>query len=619
MISKKNIVTVFLLLSFLGLYAQEPSDAQRVNVHFSELALGDVLEQISATYNVRFSYGNDHLKLQKKISFHSEGKTLRATLEQLFDDNNIIYAKIGSQLVLKPGTLKDKKRKERQKRKREREEKREERDKETLERGTLFDFDIRSEIIGTTKDAPPIKTIERQLIPTTEIEPLVTKYIGDVDYENTLESKETNRVSAGKYKTIKTSVGQFSVLPFLASNTRYRNRYNVFSFNVLWGINAGVNGLEIGAIGNTIKRNVHGVQLAGFFNNIEGHVYGIQSSGVLNITKGDIVGWQLAGLWNLGNNIYGTQISILGNIARDLYGMQFGAVSNIATDVYGFQVSGLFNFANGKLFGSQIAGFGNVAWGGKSAVQFANIFNISAKAQFQIAGFLNAAQLVEGAQIGGLINIAKAVKGTQLGVINTTKDLEGAQIGIINNAQTANGLMLGLINIVDSIKGVPIGLINIVRKNGYNRIEVFGGDGTYVNFGAKFGYERYYHILQTGWKVSEDNIYTWTIGIGVGSKLRLNKVLHTNFELLTAHVNEYGYWTPELNMLNQFRVTLDLKIRDRVSLFCGPVFNALVSRLYNEDSQKYGSNIMPYTLFDQTNREGTNLKMWIGFAAGLRF
>lgn len=618
MINKKNIITVVLLLSFLGLYAQKPSDAQRVNVHFADVSLKDILAQISADYQIQFSYGNDHLALHQKISFHSEGKNLEATLEQLFEDNNIVYRTIGSQLVLKPGSNKNRKRKARQKRKERRDAIREERDKETLERGTLFDFDIHSEIIGNTDLSLEEEELERDPIPTDPIQAIHTEEIGGVYYRDTLQKETTNHVAPGKYRSIKTSLGQFSVLPFLASNVKRRNRFNVFSFNLVWGINGGVNGFEFGLVGNSIQRHVHGLQIGGFFNNAGGHLYGTQISGILNIVKGDIVGLQAAGLWNLGGNIYGSQVSVLGNIARDLYGMQFGGLSNIATDVYGFQVSGLFNFANGKLYGSQIAGFGNIAWGGKSAVQFAGLFNISAKAQFQIAGFFNSAQSIDGAQLGGL-NMAKNVKGVQMGVVNTTKDLEGLQVGVINHAKKATGLMLGLINVVDSIKGAPIGLINIVNKNGYNRIEVFGTDAMYVNLGAKFGFEKYYHIVQVGWRVGADNVFTWTAGIGVGTKLKLNKALHFNFELLSSHVNENDLWTKELNLLNQFKTTLDIRVRDRVSFFVGPVFNALLSGLYDENTQLHGSDIMPYTLFDQTNQKGTNLKLWIGFTAGLRF
>jgi len=619
MVNKKNIVTVVLLLSFLGLYAQEPSDAQRVNVHFSKTSLSSVLEQLSTRYDIQFSYGNDHLKLHQKISFHSEGKSLDATLEQLFADNNIVYASIGNQLVLKSGKRKTKKRKKRQERKEKREEEREERDKETLERGTLFDFDIHSEIVGRKELEENVEQeIKRVLLSTEEIEPLIAKDIGgEVSYEEALKPNYRGPVIVKEYKKLKNQIGQVSVLPFLSTNRRNFGKTNILSLNIFWGINGGLNGFEVGGIGNTIKRNVNGMQVGGLFNITNGHSYGAQITGGVNMTKGDVAGLQLAGLCNLGSNVYGTQVSSLANVARNMYGMQLSGLSNMATDVYGFQVSGLFNFANGKLFGSQIAGLGNVAWGGKSAVQFAGVFNTSAKAQFQVATLFNAAQEVEGAQIAA-INIAKKVKGIQFGVVNSTKDLKGVQIGIINTSKRAKGLLIGIINVVDSIKGVPIGLINIVKKNGYNRLELSGGDAMYVNFGAKFGAKRLYHILQLGWRLDKENAYSWSLGVGMGTMVNINKKMHLNLELVASHVNEERLWTTELNLLNQFKLTFDIKLAGQVSFFVGPTFNAQVSKLYNEDTQQYGSNIMPYDFYDQTGN-GTNLKMWVGFTAGLRF
>ena len=613
MANKKHIITVLLLLSFLGLYAQRPFDAQRVNVHFSKTPLKEVLNHISTYYKVQFSYGNDHLRLDEKISFYSEGKTLAETLEALFEENNILYATIGNQLVLKQGKLKDKRRKARQKRKK----RREQRKQETLERGTLFDFDIHSEIIGKVEEEESPEERAQFIIPTDEIEPLIAKSIeGKVRYEETLE-KESNYVGPNKYRALRTRFGQYSVFPFLSSNGRNLGTCNVLSFNMFWGINGGVNGIEIGGIGNTIKRNVHGVQLGGIFNMAKGHLHGSQFAGVFNAIKGAVVGTQVAGFWNIGSNVYGAQLSSLSNIARDLYGFQIGGLSNLATDVYGLQISGLFNFANGKLFGTQIAGFGNIAWGGHSAVQFAGVFNKAAKAQFQFASLANVAQTIDGAQIGA-INVANKVSGIQFGAVNSTKELSGVQIGIINASENAQGVMIGIINVVDSIKGVPLGLINIVKRNGYNRFEFSGGDAMYVNFGGKFGSKRLYHILQGGWRIASDNTYAWSMGAGVGTAVGINRLLDFNFEFLVSHVNEEDIWTTELNLLNQIKFTLDVKIGDRVSLFLGPTFNLHVSRLYNPDTNTYGSSIMPYHFYTSTVR-GTNVTLWVGINAGIRF
>lgn len=135
--NKTTIITVALLLYFLGLYAQKPSDAQGVYVQFSGTPLGDALAQISEAHHVQFSYGNDHLELNKKIYFHSEGRSLEQTLAQLFEDNNILYTYIGNQIVLKQGKKRDQRRKERQEKKKKREEEREVRDKQTLDRKSV--------------------------------------------------------------------------------------------------------------------------------------------------------------------------------------------------------------------------------------------------------------------------------------------------------------------------------------------------------------------------------------------------------------------------------------------------------------------------------------------------
>lgn len=614
MINKKNIWILALLLSFCKLHAQH------VEVHFSNVSLEKVLVEISKKYKVQFSYSNNYLKLDKKISFHSKGKTLQATLEDLFGANNIVCAKIGSQLVLKPNKKKDKKRSERKRRKKKRREKREQKDQQTLKRGTLFEFDLHSELMGSTTTVVPVKEekVERDFISTNEIQPVISEGIaGYIDHENVLKSQQATYVDPGKQKKAKVRALQFSILPFLGSNGRNFWASNVVSMNLFWGLNGGLHGFEMGGIGNSITGKVHGLQVGGMFNTAKKNLVGMQLAGLLNMTKGNVFGMQLGGIFNWGSDVYGSQIGGLGNVARQLYGMQLSGLSNMASDIYGFQIAGILNFANGKLFGSQIGGVGNIAWGGRSAVQFAGGFNMSAKAQFQIAGLFNVAQNIEGAQLG-TANIAKKVIGMQFGVVNTTRSLVGGQIGVINIAKKATGIMIGLINVVDSVKGLPLGLINIVKKNGYNRLELLGSETMYINLGAKFGARYLYHIVQAGWRINQDNSYAWSVGLGLGTMLPINEQIHLNLELLTSHVNETDLWTSSLNLLNQFRVTMDLRISEKTSFFFGPSFNLQISNLYNKDTQEYGSAIVPYTLYNQTHN-GTNLKMWIGGVLGLRF
>jgi len=610
MINKKNIVTVFLLFSFLGLFAQEPPISQGVNVHFFNTPLGEILDFLSEQHDIQFSYSNNRLKLQKKVTFHSEGKTLQATLNQFFEENNIAYANIGNQLVLKPVKRQEQMRKKRRKRQKERKE----RKQKTLERGTLFDFDFHNEISTFVKE----KEVVRPPKPTKQIAPIQVRSIGN-GIEGYHQDIKIEPVDTFYFRRkLKNRIGQLSIFPFISTNRLNLNKANILSFNIFWGLNGGLNGIEVGGIVNAIRRHMHGVQLAGFFNHVQGHAYGLQWAGIANATNKDFIGGQLSGVLNLNQNTYGTQWTLLFNVTKDLYGFQVVGLTNIATNVHGLQVAGMLNFANGKLAGVQVAGLGNLAWGGNSAIQFAGGFNRSAKAQFQIAGVYNEAQVVEGAQIGG-INIANQVKGLQVGAINHTDTLEGVQIGLLNSANNAKGVTIGIVNVLDSIHGLPFGLINIVKNNGYNRFELGGADALYLKIEGKFGAPRLYHIVHLGWRPSSVGLHSWSAGLGLGTVIPINKQFHLNAELLISHVNEEQFFSKHWNLLNQFRFTWDIRLSDQSSFFLGPTFNLMYSDRYHAETNTYGSQLMPYTLFDQTNSNNHNIKMWIGASAGLRF
>lgn len=613
MIIKQAIVTVFLLFTFLGLNAQIPFMPKRVNVHFFDVALKDILTEFSQTYRLQFSYSKDHLLLDQKLRFSSNSLSLDKTLQLFFKENNIACNKIAGQWVLKSIIPKKKRQLNRQQKKQHRKAQRQKRKKATLERGTLIERDLYLDIISKSvpkKDIPP-KVYANKAIKTLKVDRIGQPY-------ETRDHVDINqkRVIAVDRPFTKMHFAQISILPFLSSNGVLNHRYQALSFNVFWGMNTGVNGLELGLVGNSLKKQLRGLQIAGFFNHVNGKMLGLQLAGLLNMVHKEVYGLQAAGLWNVADHVYGAQLSNLANISNSMRGLQVAGLTNIAAEVYGFQLAGLLNFSNGQLIGSQIAGFGNIAWGGKSAVQLAGIFNSSAKAQFQGCAIYNHAQIIEGMQLGSF-NISRQVKGAQIGLVNSCKRLKGAQIGLINHAKNAAGLMLGLINVADSVQGASIGLINII-KNGYNRLEISGSESVYLNFGAKFGLKKFYHIVQGGWTVNSDNVYAWSMGLGIGTALSLKERFQINFELLTAHLNENTLWTAQLNLLNQFKITLDILLSDRVSLFIGPSFNLIISELYHSDTQSYGSNIMPYHFFNSTHK-GRNTKMWIGFTAGLRF
>lgn len=581
-------------IAFVLLLSGHLSAQQNVVMDYNEQVLEEVLADISARYRINFSYSNDQLPLKKKVSIHSKDKTLEESLDVLFKLYNIDYAYIGNQVVLKRKrwaifSKKDKSIKEISKAERLR--KRKERAERRAERKTLLEKDIHTEIMKTKEEEPP-----KPKLSTDAIAPIVLNKLELVD-DIIATSVEIHRAEVEKIPipqqkvlnaTANTQFMQLSVAPFLSTTLGNTTYNNVLSFNIIWGINRGITGVEIGGLANTLKGRMHGVQLAGVFNSVYEDVNGLQVAGFYNLVGGDVYGWQTSGLWNIGGDVHGVQVTGLANISKSLYGIQIGGFANMAQNVFGVQISPLFNFANGHLFGVQIGGLGNLAWGGRNAIQFGGLFNYADGAQFQAA-------------VG----------------INIASDVEGGQIGLVNKAKYVKGFQLGFINIVDSIDGVPIGLINIVKHGGYNRMEIFASETMHLGIGAKFGGRYFYQTLQLATKL--DGL-CWGIGYGIGSAFPFGKKWNMNVEISTMHINENEIWTPKLNLLNQFKWTAEyiLGQNGKTSFFFGPTLNVMVSRRFNNENQVYGSQIMPYQFLDKTIKI-TNVKLWVGAYLGARF
>jgi hypothetical protein len=72
------------------------------------------------------------------------------------------------------------------------------------------------------------------------------------------------------------------------------NYSNGFSFNILFGLNGGVRGAELGGVFNFNAGDVKWAQLAGVLNINTGDTSGVQMAGVLNTNFGDTRGLQMS-------------------------------------------------------------------------------------------------------------------------------------------------------------------------------------------------------------------------------------------------------------------------------------------------------------------------------------
>jgi hypothetical protein len=133
--------------------------------------------------------------------------------------------------------------------------------------------------------------------------------------------------------------------PVGSSGTISMKYSNNFSFNILYGLNGGVNGAEVGSVLNYNKGEVKGFQLSGVSNINTGYSEGFLFSGVSNICMDSTSGLFVSGALNYSKqNAKGFQLATANISANEFSGFQLG-VLNYAKKLKGFQL-GVFNYLN---------------------------------------------------------------------------------------------------------------------------------------------------------------------------------------------------------------------------------------------------------------------------------
>lgn len=557
----KSLSVLFILcLSAWSLTGQSDVLQRRVSLDFQEKPLGAALNDISVAYNVRFAYSTDIVPIDEPVSVRVRNESLDYALETMLAETKVEYRAIGSHIVLKVN-----------------------RDKlsrlsqplpESVPQITPLYQESGREERFTERRLPKRDPISRPENIGTKGPKSISG--GDQVYELDPDRFRIREVAHDPGKSIfDQRLAQISLLSFLGTNARLSgDMTNHLSVNVFWGTNGGVQGLEIGGLVNAVVYDVEGAQVAGLGNAVGGKMIGTQIGGLFNTVGGEVDGIQTAGLFNVsGERTRAIQAAGLFNVSSG--------------DFYGLQIGGLFNVSNGKADAAQISGLFNTANG---------------KVKAQVSSLFNTAGDVQWGQVSTLLNVGKKVDGFQI----------------------------GLINVSDTISGIPLGLLNIVR-HGYNKVEFAGSETLFANFSLKLGARSFYNIFHAGIRWDDREVMdngqtrtgrysTWGLGYGIGTTIGMGRTTLVNFELEAIHINEMESWTKELNLLNQARLTLDLRTgpRSNFSLFGGPVFNLMISRRYDPETGTYGSLIAPDAFYDET-RNGTNVKMWTGFIAGIRF
>lgn len=330
-----------------------------------------------------------------------------------------------------------------------------------------------------------------------------------------------------------------------------------------------------------------------------------------------------------------TSFNILGGYSYGNTAFEFGGIYNANIHLTkGLQFAGIVNYSGLSHRAVQIAGVTNIAAKGTVGAQIGGVANAAKNAAAQISGVINIAEKVEGTQIAGVANAAQQLNGAQIaGVINTAKQAgtqiagvgniasQGSvstQIGsIFNSARKVRAVQIGLINYADSCDGIQIGLINVVKHGGKQEFETSFSEALNTALSFKLGTNKLYTIFSAGINyLNEPLQYAYGIGLGTHQNWRRN--WGSQIETIGYQLSEDGKFQGGIDLLAQFKFTVSKQIANRFKIFAGPVLNMTISDYVNPETGETGSQLAPYTIWEQTNAS-TNMKAWIGFSAGLRF
>ncbi|MCX6182981.1 MAG: hypothetical protein NT150_13760 [Bacteroidetes bacterium] len=317
-------------------------------------------------------------------------------------------------------------------------------------------------------------------------------------------------------------------------------------------------------------------------------------------------------------------VNILAGVAKGVNGIELGGFSNvILQDVHGIQASGFSNVVLGKVQGAQFSGYVNFNKDSLTGAQFSGFTNVNLgnTKGAQLTGFANYNRKnLVGLQGSGFTNVnLGTLKGAQLaGFANINSgDVDGLQAsGFINYARKVKGAQLGFINIADSVDGASIGFLSIVKK-GMHQVELSADELFYGNVAVRTGTHLFHNIFSVG-AASNSSGLLWHVGYGIGTSFRINDKIRSDLTLSTQHVSKglFHFGTSEL-----YKVYLGVEYRlaPKISIAAGPTFNLFVSDALLPEYTGIYDGIAPYSILNETNSNGFNVKAWVGGKVAFRF
>jgi hypothetical protein len=306
---------------------------------------------------------------------------------------------------------------------------------------------------------------------------------------------------------------QISLIPGLSSHGMYNSQIvDHFSYNILGGYTAGIDGVEMAGLFNINKKDMKFFQAAGIFNFVGGSTKGVQLAGAYNSVLNNAWGLQAAGLFNRAQNFTG--------------GMQLAGLANADKRASGFQVAGLFNHTRNF----------------KGGVQFAGLFNTT--------------DTLNGLQLSSLFNRSTGPTGSQFTVfVNTAKKVKGFQFALVNVADSSD---------------YTIGILNFI-KNGEKSLALSTDETLFTHLDFRSGGRVLYGLIGAGYKFGNDEV-KYALDIGLGAHIVNKGKFSLNGEYSTQLITDTE---KKFYQTDSFKILSGYKLNNHLRLFAGPSLNII--------------------------------------------
>lgn len=300
----------------------------------------------------------------------------------------------------------------------------------------------------------------------------------------------------------------------------------------------------------------------------------------------------------------GVSLAPLSAGAEQLNGVALSGIwSGYSEDANGVQLSGVLNTVGGNANGIQMAGVANVDNGDAMGIHLAGVLNsVSKNANVvQLSGVANfTGGKAQGLFIASVLNFASA-------------EVDAVQIsGLANVSGKMRGIQIGVFNIAEELDGIPIGLISYVKNVGLHQ-DLWADETRFVHLGLRSGGQEFYNLLSVGVRVNEP--MRWAVGWGIGRHIA------AEFFPWEIELSSYSVFNNGLNKEESRPESSILKLRlmgifglgQSVSLVAGATLNLFIS--HRDD----GFGLIPWSISSSRTADGTWIRVWPGFIAGVRF